>query len=211
MNEFAKQFLKGENFRLEGAGRQWGILEEGRHHILKFDGREVGDLYVAAEVSVADAELFSAHAAAIVHVGDERVEEMLSTLAWLRTVQALSPDTFNWLGVYYRASYLTGENSSDLILGPFIGEPTEHTRIPIDRGLCGLALREERVINQADVHADSRHIACSISTRSELIIPLPLGHKGSYFAELDIDSNQKSAFSPELEAKVSSLCQSFFV
>ncbi len=209
MNEFAKDFIGEGSFRLEAAGRQWGILDEGRLHEIKFEQRIVGSLIVSEDVSHERAELFSQHAAALVHAGEERIDEMLNVLGWLRSVRAFAPKTFNWIGVYYRASYLLGEKTTDLVLGPFIGEPTEHVRIPLERGLCGLALREERVINQADVHADSRHIACSLKTKSELIVPLPVAQKGAYIAELDIDSHKISAFSPDIEAKVNELCLSF--
>ena len=209
MNELAKEFIGTGFFRLEAAGRQWGILEDGIHHQLKFDERIVGDLFVSEDVSKENVELFIHHAAAVVHAGEKRIDEMLKVLAWLRTVKAFAPEIFNWIGVYYKSSYLLGENSTDLVLGPFLGEPTDHTRIPIDRGLCGLALREERVINQADVHADSRHIACSLKTKSELIVPLPLKTEGGFIAELVIDSHTISAFTAEIEAKVNQLCLDF--
>lgn len=209
MNEFAREFLEGESFRLVGANRQWGILDDGIRYPLMFDGKEVGELFVDENVNKAAAEKFAHHAAALVHAGDEKVEEMLKVLAWLRTVKAIDPKRFTWIGIYYRASYLLGEDGTDLVLGPFIGAPTDHVRIPLERGLCGLALREERVVNQADVHADPRHIACSITTKSELIVPLPVGQKGNYIAELDIDSDTAAAFSPEIEAKVQALCKDF--
>ena len=94
------------------------------------------------------------------------------------------------------------------MLGPFIGEATEHTRIPIDKGMCGLALREEKVVNIADVRQEGGHIACSLSTRSELVIPLK-GEDGSFIAELDIDSNRLNAFSSELEKQFRDYCETF--
>tara|TARA_R110000868_G_scaffold42681_3_gene144034 strand:+ start:378 stop:1013 length:636 start_codon:yes stop_codon:yes gene_type:complete len=209
MNEFAREYLDGAGFRLKGAGRQWGILDQGKEYPLTFDGKSVGQLIVEESVSESNATEFAHHAAAIVHAGEEKVDDMLAVLAWLRQVQNISPELFNWVGVYFKASYLLGEDSTDLVLGPFIGASTSHTRIPIDRGLCGLALSEERIINQADVHEDPRHIACSITTKSELVIPLPMVSKSGFFAELDIDSNTKAAFNLELETKVSALCLSF--
>lgn len=209
MNEFAREFLNGEAFCLKGANRQWGILDEGICYPLSFDGREVGELLVTENIKPELAKNFADHAAALVHAGEERIDEMLRVLAWLRTVKMIDPNRFTWIGVYYRASYLLHEKSTDLVLGPFIGAPTEHVRIPLERGLCGLALREERVVNQADVHADSRHIACSLTTKSELIVPLPLEAKGSYIAELDIDSDTKAAFTPEIESQVKEICREF--
>lgn len=117
---------------------------------------------------------------------------------WLEKGRSLEPDLVDWIGIYFKASYLLDEESTDLVLGPFIGEETEHTRIPIDRGMCGLALREEKVVNVKDVREESEHIACSLSTRSELVIPLSKEGCG-YIAELDIDSNTLNAFTPEIE------------
>ncbi len=209
MNEFAREYLHGHSFRLEAANRQWGILEEGETHPVTFEKKQVGTLWTAPQVQKHQAENFAAHAATLVHAGEEKLEEMLAVLAWLRSIKALAPQLFSWVGVYYRASYLLGEQSSDLVLGPFLGAATAHVRIPLERGLCGLALREERLVNQPDVRADERHIACSTSTRSELIVPLPLAQKGAYIAELDIDSDTLRAFSPEIEAQVLALCSSF--
>ena len=138
----------------------------------------------------------------------DNADYFLKVLNWVNEVRNISPELFNWVGIYYKTSYLKLDDSTDLILGPFIGEPTDHTRIPIDRGLCGLALREERVVNQADVHADERHIACSLKTKSELIIPIK-GLDNNFIAEIDIDSHTVNAFSEELENKVKEKIKSF--
>lgn len=129
-------------------------------------------------------------------------------LKWVDEARQISPELFNWIGIYFKESYLLNTNSTALVLGPYFGERTEHTRIGLDSGLCGLALREERVINMDDVTKDSRHIACSLKTRSELIIPLK-DTSGKYIAELDIDSNQLSAFDHDLEKRVKKHCEYF--
>ncbi len=120
-------------------------------------------------------------------------------LEWLEILKRKEPLVCDWIGIYYKESYLHKLNSTDLVLGPFIGEATEHTRIPIDRGFCGMALREERTVNVADVTKDSTHIACSLKTRSELVVPIA-DKAGHFVAELDIDCNRLAAFTPELEA-----------
>lgn len=120
-------------------------------------------------------------------------------LAWLTTLKKEQPEVCDWIGIYYKESYLYKKDSTDLVLGPYIGEETEHVRIPIDRGFCGMALREERTVNVADVTASSVHIACSLKTRSELVVPIA-DKNGGYVAELDIDCNRFSAFTPEIEA-----------
>ena len=61
---------------------------------------------------------------------------------WLKEGQAIAPDIVDWIGIYFKTSFLNGEDSTDLVLGPYIGEETEHTRIPLSKGMCGLALRD---------------------------------------------------------------------
>jgi putative methionine-R-sulfoxide reductase with GAF domain len=117
---------------------------------------------------------------------------------WIEETKKLAPEVCDWIGVYYKESYLHKIDSTDLILGPFIGEETDHIRISIDRGFCGMALREERTVNVEDVTMDSTHIVCSLKTRSELVIPIS-DNNGKFVAELDIDCNQLRAFTPELE------------
>ncbi|WP_127714588.1 GAF domain-containing protein [Halobacteriovorax sp. HLS] len=139
---------------------------------------------------------------------DEELEYNLKVLEWVSGAKKLIPQIADWIGVYFKTGYLAGIESENLILGPFLGESTDHTLIPIEKGLCGLALREQRVVNVDDVHADSRHIACSLKTNSELIIPLT-DRSGNYIAELDIDSNRKAAFSEEIELKMKEYCKTF--
>jgi len=134
--------------------------------------------------------------------------DILSFQAWVRGAKDLVPEVTDWIGIYYKANYFLEEETTDLILGPYYGESTTHTRIPLERGLCGLALREERVVNVADVHEDERHIACSLKTKSELIIPLK-DKDGLLVAELDIDCNKLGAFDSDIEEKFKSYCRDF--
>ena len=123
------------------------------------------------------------------------VERNLRILSWLQEAKSIAPELCDWLGIYFKESFLFPEKkSTDLILGPYLGAATDHIRIPLNRGFCGLALAEERVVNVSDVTKDARHIACSMKTRSELVIPLK-DKSGNFVAELDIDSNQLDAFS----------------
>ncbi|PIK16629.1 GAF domain-containing protein [Halobacteriovorax sp. JY17] len=127
---------------------------------------------------------------------------------WILEAKNMIPKIADWIGIYYKTEYLIEKKSEDLLLGPYIGESTEHVKIPISEGLCGLALREERVVNIEDVHSDERHIACSLKTKSELIIPLQNSY-GDCIAELDIDSNLQAAFSKEIEEKMKDYCLTF--
>ena len=103
------------------------------------------------------------------------------------TVQLLAkhlPD-YTWTG-----SYLL--DGTELYLGPFVGKPSPHTRIPLGRGICGAAAAEKTSIIVDDVNADPRYLACSIETRSEIVVPIML--EGDVLGELDIDSDRVAAF-----------------
>ncbi|KYK29265.1 MAG: hypothetical protein AYK23_05235 [Candidatus Proteinoplasmatales archaeon SG8-5] len=109
-----------------------------------------------------------------------------------------SNERFDWVGIYLLCT-------DELRLGPFRGPPTPHEVIPLNKGICGAAVTERRTINLPDVRADDRFIACSTSTRSELVVPI--WHDGDPIAEIDIDSNTPSAFSPFDEQMVEALAE----
>ncbi len=92
---------------------------------------------------------------------------------------------YTWVGIYV----LEGD---ELVLGPFLGKPSPHTRIPLGRGICGAAATEKATIVVDDVNADPRYLACSIETRSEIVVPIM--RDGDVFGEIDIDSDQPAAF-----------------
>jgi GAF domain-containing protein len=127
---------------------------------------------------------------------------------WLIETKKKAPEVCDWIGIYYKESYLHKVVTSDLVIGPYIGEVTDHVRIPLNRGFCGMALTEERTVNVEDVNADSRHIACSLKTKSELVIPIA-DRSGQFVAELDIDCNRLKAFSPQLQAMFEEAVKSF--
>jgi L-methionine (R)-S-oxide reductase len=92
---------------------------------------------------------------------------------------------YTWVGIYR----LEGE---ELVLGPFVGKPSPHTRIPLGRGICGAAATQKATIIVDDVNADPRYLACSLETRSEIVVPILL--RGEVLGEIDIDSDQPAAF-----------------
>ena len=116
-----------------------------------------------------------------------------ATEAMQRTVQLLAkhvPD-YTWTGIYLL-------DGNELCLGPFVGKPSPHTRIPLGRGICGAAATEKTTIIVDDVNADPRYLACSIETRSEIVVPIMLN--GEVLGELDIDSDRKAAFTGDDQA-----------
>ena len=135
-------------------------------------------------------------------------EYFLKVMIWLEETKKLHPQVCDWIGVYYKESYLYKIESSDLIIGPYIGEVTEHVRISLSKGFCGMALTEERTINVEDVKADNRHIACSLKTKSELVIPIT-DKSGNFVAELDIDCNHLKAFIPAIQIDFENAVKTF--
>jgi L-methionine (R)-S-oxide reductase len=94
------------------------------------------------------------------------------------------PD-YSWVGIYL----MDGE---ELVLGPYLGKPSPHTRIPLNQGICGAAASSKETIIVDDVDADPRYLACSLETRSEIVVPIMRGH--DVLGEIDIDSDKKAAF-----------------
>ncbi|NQW03023.1 MAG: GAF domain-containing protein [Acidobacteria bacterium] len=92
---------------------------------------------------------------------------------------------YTWVGIYL----LEGD---ELVLGPYLGKPSPHTRIPVGQGICGAAASEQATIIVDDVTSDARYLACSIETRSEIVVPIMDGTR--VLGELDIDSDQPAAF-----------------
>jgi GAF domain-containing protein len=102
-------------------------------------------------------------------------------------VEALSRlPHFDWTGIYELSEPGT------LVLGPFRGEPTEHVRIPVGRGVCGQSAARDATIVVDDVRAEANYLACSVKTRSEIVIPVRA--KGVYRAQIDVDSHRPAAF-----------------
>ena len=76
---------------------------------------------------------------------------------------------YNWVGFYM----LEKESDRDiLVLGPFKGTMTPHTRIPLNQGICGAAASSGKTVVVDDVNADSRYLACSLETKSEIVVPV---------------------------------------
>ena len=93
---------------------------------------------------------------------------------------------YSWVGIYLM------EGDDELVLGPFVGKPSPHTRISLGSGICGAAAAEKATIVVDDVNADPRYLACSIETRSEIVVPIMDGPR--VLGEIDIDSDQPAAF-----------------
>jgi L-methionine (R)-S-oxide reductase len=98
---------------------------------------------------------------------------------------------YNWTGFYM----LDPGDSEMLVLGSFRGAPTEHVRIPVTQGICGAAVAQNDTVVVDDVHSDPRYLACSLETRSEIVVPIRAN--GAVVGEIDIDSHGLAAFSAQ--------------
>ena len=96
---------------------------------------------------------------------------------------------YHWVGIYL----LKGKQ---LVLGPWRGvQATEHTTIPVGKGICGAAAQTGNTEIVNDVSKDDRYLACFRSTRSEIVVPIKKG--GQILGEIDIDSDHPDAFTGE--------------
>jgi GAF domain-containing protein len=92
---------------------------------------------------------------------------------------------YHWVGIYL----VEGDN---LELKHYLGRPTEHTKIKIGQGICGAAVVDEQTIIAPDVSVDKRYLACSVETKSEIVVPIRKGDR--IVGEIDIDSDLPDAF-----------------
>jgi L-methionine (R)-S-oxide reductase len=95
-------------------------------------------------------------------------------------------EKYSWVGIYL----VRGDS---LVLGPWKGtQATEHTTIPIGRGVCGAAAKTGKTEVVDDVSKDKRYLSCFLSTKSEIVVPIK--KKNVVIGEIDIDSDEPSAF-----------------
>jgi L-methionine (R)-S-oxide reductase len=99
---------------------------------------------------------------------------------------------YNWVGFYMLEP---GAMPPALLLEAFVGAMTPHTRIPLNQGICGAAASSGKTIVVDDVKKDPRYLACSLETKSEIVVPIFV--KGTVAGELDIDSHFPAAFGAE--------------
>ena len=102
-----------------------------------------------------------------------------------------SLDTYNWSGIYR----LEGDT---LVLDEYVGAATDHTHIPVGRGVCGTAVAERANQVIEDVRELDNYLACSTQTRSELVVLIYkngiVRSDGEIIGQIDIDGHQVGAF-----------------
>ena len=109
---------------------------------------------------------------------------------------------YNWVGFYMLEP---GADPPVLVLGHYQGAMTPHTRISLNQGICGAAASSGKTVIVDDVKSDPRYLACSLETKSEIVVPVFV--RGQVVGELDIDSHFAAAFGAEDRELVESCAQ----
>ncbi|MGJ5641957.1 GAF domain-containing protein [Formosa sp. S-31] len=107
---------------------------------------------------------------------------------------------YNWVGFYFKNG-----DKDELKLGPYVGAPTDHTIIPFGKGICGQVAVSNKNFVVPDVTAQDNYIACSITVKAEIVIPIFVN--GENIGQIDIDSNTPDPFTPEDERFLEFVCQ----
>ena len=106
---------------------------------------------------------------------------------------------YDWVGFYFKNG-----NKNELKLGPYAGAPTDHTIIPFGKGICGQVAVSNQNFVVPDVKAQDNYIACSITVKSEIVIPIFVD--GKNIGQIDIDSNTLDPFSVKDEEFLEFVC-----
>ena len=109
-------------------------------------------------------------------------------------------DHYNWVGFYFKNG-----DKEELKLGPYVGAPTDHAIIPFGKGICGQVAVSNKNFVVPDVSAQDNYIACSISVKSEIVIPIFVD--GQNIGLIDIDSETPDTFTEEDERFLEYVCE----
>ncbi len=108
-------------------------------------------------------------------------------------------DYYDWVGFY-----LVDDSQENLVLGPYEGASTDHTKIAFGKGVCGqVAVSEMSCIIQ-DISQETNYLSCSSNVRSEIVIPIM--KNDVFVAELDIDSHALSPFTDQDSELLEAIC-----
>lgn len=114
------------------------------------------------------------------------IELQKSLVQWLNE----EVSHYNWTGFYFM-----NDEKQQLEIGPYIGAYTDHTVIPYGRGICGQVAVSGKTFEVPDVHAQDNYLACSLATKSEIVVPIYKGE--NLIGQIDIDSHELDPFTQE--------------
>ena len=124
---------------------------------------------------------------------DEKLKQICSLLEE-------NVEIFDWVGFYL----VDPESDRELVLGPYVGEKTDHTRIPFGKGICGQAANSLETFVVHDVSKEDNYLACSVDVQAEIVIPVM--KNDTFVAELDIDSHTKNSITGEHREMLEEIC-----
>ncbi len=107
---------------------------------------------------------------------------------------------YDWVGFY-----ISDNSKKELILGPFVGEPTEHVRINFGEGICGQAAEKRELFTIQDVSKEDNYLSCSPKVKSEIVVPIFKNEK--IVGELDIDSHKTNPFTNKDKDFLEKICK----
>lgn len=141
-------------------------------------------------------EILNLKAAVILSNKQNTVDERLIKICKLLETNV---SYYNWVGFYFKNG-----NKNELKLGPYVGEPTDHTIIPFGKGICGQVAVSNKNFIVPDVAAQDNYIACSITVKAEIVIPIFVN--GENIGQIDIDSNTLDPFTKADEKFLEFIC-----
>ncbi len=107
---------------------------------------------------------------------------------------------YDWVGFY-----ILDQEQNELVLGPFVGKPTQHTHIAVGKGICGQVAESARTMVVQDVTQVENYISCGLEVQSEIVVPIL--KNGKFVAELDIDSHSPAPFTNKDNEFLSAICE----
>ncbi|MBT8267362.1 MAG: GAF domain-containing protein [Bacteroidia bacterium] len=108
-------------------------------------------------------------------------------------------DYYDWVGFYFKNG-----DKDELKLGPYVGESTDHEIIPFGKGICGQVALSNTNFVVPDVSAQDNYLACSISVKAEIVIPIFVDDEN--IGQIDIDSKTANPFSDKDERFLEFVC-----
>ncbi|MDP3913373.1 MAG: GAF domain-containing protein [Bacteroidota bacterium] len=120
----------------------------------------------------------------------------------LRICELLKQEVYHydWVGFY-----ILDQEKNELVLGPYVGKPTQHTHIAVGKGICGQVAESGRTMVVQDVTEVENYISCGLDVQSEIVVPVL--KDGKFVAELDIDSHSSAPFTPDDSEFLAKVCE----
>ena len=106
---------------------------------------------------------------------------------------------YDWVGFY-----ILDQEKNELVLGPFVGKPTQHTNISVGKGICGQVAASGQSMVVQDVTQVENYISCGLEVQSEIVVPVL--KDGKFVAELDIDSHSPAPFTEDDTVFLNKVC-----